>query len=151
MDRLASVSVVIALLGVAAACGDPTGPDDLIVHAVVVPDRVAAGDSLVALAVVTNPGSDDVMISHCPGIGWPRVFHDGEPVDMDGSVVAPGPAMICTAIYAPLRVPAGRSITITWPMHAVVQGAPAAPGEYLFRLDAAVDGVSNAEAAFSVE
>lgn len=147
----AVVAFVMAVLS-AAGCEDIAGLESLSVRADVTPERVAPGDSLVARVVLTNYDDDPVLVPEgCPGIGWPHVLRDGEPIAMEGSRVDP-PDLICLAVAVPPdTLPAGGSMTFEWPMRAVVDGTPAPPGEYLFRFETHRERLSEAETTFVVE
>lgn len=147
-----AAAAVIAFVIFPAGCEDVTGLESLSVRAEMSPERVAPGDSLAARVVLTNHGDEPVLVPKgCPGIGWPHVLRDGEPVAMEGSRVDP-PDLICLLVAVPPdTLPAGGSTTFEWPMRAVVHGTPALPGEYLFRFETHREQLSEAETTFVVE
>lgn len=150
---VAALVVVLSLLLFAAGCDeDIAGLESLSVRTEVIPETLAPGDSLVARAVLTNYGSDIILVPYgCSGVGWAHVLRAGETVAMEGASVE-RPVMTCVPKRSqPDTIPVGGSMTLEWPMRAIVDGAPAPPGEYRFRFESTYRLLSDAEAGFTIE
>jgi hypothetical protein len=134
--RLLKTRAALAVVVLGFACGDPTGPLDLVATMRVHPDTVVPGDTFHVSVTIRNPTADTVTLWSSIGCMVLTVIVRGGEVQDFG-----GRDLVCTLVITPFSVALGDSLFTDFEVVAFLAEnqapyqhvIPPPPGEYTVR------------------